>query len=344
MTTDGLENGQTLPWEWYASADVLRREEERIFRRAWHYAGPAEWVAEPGDRFPCRAGDVPLVVVRDRENGLRAFVNVCRHRGSVIVSERGRWETLQCPYHAWTYDLDGRLRSAPRSEREPSFDPAGLGLVAVGVETWGPFVLVNADATASPLHEALGPVPELLERGGVDVGALAFRERCTTTLAANWKIAVENYLECYHCAVAHPGFSRLVDVDPDAYVLEAGEGRWSQYGRARDGDGTCQFHLLWPTLKVNAYPGLANLSLGSVWPVGPERTDGFLDYFFGADVSEASASDLIAFDDQVGREDAALVESVQRGVRSGVIEGGRLLPDSEHLIASFQERVRSALS
>ena len=106
--------GTTLPWDWYVSPDVLRREEELIFRGAWHYAGPLSWVAEPGERFPCRAGDAPVVVVRDRDGTLRAFLNVCRHRGSVIVKERGRRETLQCPYHAWTYGLDGALRSAPR--------------------------------------------------------------------------------------------------------------------------------------------------------------------------------------------------------------------------------------
>lgn len=335
---------ETLPWDWYVSPDVLRLEQERIFRGAWHYAGPAAWVAEPGDRFPCRAGDVPLVVVRDREGALRAFLNVCRHRGSEIVSERARRETLQCPYHAWTYGLDGRLRSAPRSEREASFDPGGLSLVPASAAVWGPFVFVNSAAQAAPLCEALGPAPKLLERGGVDVEALVFRERSDYSISANWKIAAENYLECYHCAVAHPGFSRLVDVDPVAYVLEAGDGCWSQYGQARDGDGMCQFHLVWPALKVNVYPGLDNLSLGSLWPAGPERTDGFLDYFFGPGVSDASAKELMAFDDQVGREDSALVESVQRGVRSGLIEGGRLLLDSEHLIASFQETVRSALS
>ena len=192
--------------------------------------------------------------------------------------------------------------------------------------------------------DALGDVPELLARAGTDVHGLGFRERSTYALDANWKIAVENYLECYHCAVAHPGFTRLVDVDPDAYVLESGEGRWSQYGRARTGEGSCQFHLVWPALKINVYPGSANFSIGPVWPEGPERTAGYLDYFFGADVSDAEAVELIAFDDQVGREDTALVESVQRGVRSGLIGHGRLLLDSEHLIAGFQERVRNAVA
>ena len=334
---------ETLPWDWYVSPDVLRREQGRIFREAWHYAGPLAWVAEPGDRFPCRAGEVPVVVVRGRDGKLRAFVNVCRHRGSEIVSERGRRETLQCPYHAWTYELDGRLRAAPRSEREAGFDPRELGLVPAAVETWGPFVFVHADANAPALQKTLADLPQLIEDHGVATGQLIFHKRVEHSVRANWKVAVENYLECYHCAVAHPGFSRLVDVDPDAYVLEASGRRWSQYGQARSGVGACQFHLVWPALKVNAYPGVLNLSIGPVWPVEPERTDGFLDYYFGEGVTRGEAAELIAFDDRVGLEDTALVESVQRGVRSGVIEHGRLLLDSEHLIAGFQGEGPSAL-
>jgi choline monooxygenase len=296
-------------------------------------------VAEPGEYAACAAGDVPIVVVRERNGDLGALVNVCRHRGSQVASGRGRRETLQCPYHAWTYALDGTLRAAPRSERESAFDPREVSLRPAGVDTWGPFVFVNADAEARPLADVLGGLPDLLRTDD-----LVFRERVEVGVEANWKISIENYLECYHCPVAHPGFSKLVDTDPDVYALEEHDGVWSQLGRSKDDGGSCQFHLVWPALKINVYPGLANLSIGPVWPVGPERTAGFLDYFFGSDVSGDEARELIAFDEQVGREDAALVESVQRGVRSGMIEHGRLLLDSERLVHGFQKRVFAAIS
>src|SRR5262245_1652163 len=222
----------TNPWAWYTSPEVLRLEQERIFRFAWHYAGPLAWVAESGDRFACRGGDVPLAVVRGAEGELRAFVNVCRHRGSELVAGRGRGKTLQCPYHAWTYDLDGSLRAAPRAEREQAFDRSELGLRPAQVGVWGPFVFVNADLEAPPLTETLGRLPDL-----VDTSGLVFRERVEYELAANWKIAVENFLECYHCPVAHQGFSALVDVDPDSYRLESGECIWSQHGE-RPGGGS----------------------------------------------------------------------------------------------------------
>ncbi len=340
-TTAHRARGVTLPWEWYVSPDVLRREQELVFRSAWQYAGPIEWVSQRGERFPCRAGAAPVIVVRDRAGTLRAFLNVCRHRGSEIVKERGCRETLQCPYHAWTYDLDGSLRSAPRSEREESFDPGQLGLRPVLVDTWGPLVFVNTDLDAASLAESLGRLPHV-----IDPTALVFRERSEFELGANWKVAVENYLECYHCPVAHKGFSALVDVDPDAYRLEVSDRLLSQYGerrRAGAGEPGCQFHLVWPALKVIVYPGATNLSIGPVWPTGPERTAGFLDYFFGADVPEQTMRELIEFDDQVGREDRELVESVQRGLGSGLIDHGRLLLDSELLIDAFQARLAAVL-
>ena len=330
---------ETYPWSWYADPAVLAVEQERIFRSAWHYVAHADRLPGPAGYFACMTGGLPVVVTSDRDGERRAFLNVCRHRGAQIVEGEGRRETLQCPYHAWTYGLDGELQKAPRADREAEFDAAGLSLVPLRLEAWGPFLFVNADAAAPPLAETLGELELPFEPAD-----LVFRERVDYSLAGNWKIAVENYLECYHCPVAHPGFSRLVDVDPEAWRLD-GEGPvWSQYGRARQGGGSCEFHLVWPALKVNVYPGFANLSIGPVWPEGPEGTSGFLDYFFGPDVDDATARELIEFDDQVGREDTALVESVQRGVRTGLVSAGRLLPESERLIAGFQRRVTAAIT
>src|SRR5688500_13207559 len=306
-------DARTLPFDWYSDPAVLRLERERIFRRSWQYAGRADQVSGPGSFFTCEAGDVPVVVVRDREGRLRAFVNVCRHRGSLVCEGEGRRETLQCPYHAWTYDLDGSLRAAPRSEREPGFDRAELGLVPVAVEAWGPFVFVNPDSGAAPLAETLGELPELLAGAGLELSSLRFLRRSHSEYEANWKVCCENFLECYHCQVAHPGFSKVVDVSVDAYELV--ESRWfsSQYGPVRPEPrgtfdpsgpiGRGQFHFLWPNLTINVMPGQPNLSIGPVLPAAPERTARFLDYFVGPDVAEEWIGEMLAFDEQVGAED-----------------------------------------
>jgi choline monooxygenase len=292
-----------------------------------------------------------VLVTRARDGELRAFLNVCRHRGHVVATGEGKRGALQCPYHAWTYDLDGRLRGAPRSNSEPGFAAEELGLVGIQVETWGPLVFVNPDADASPLSQALGDVPAQLAEL-IDVDALRFRFRAELELATNWKISCENFLECYHCAVAHPGFSAAVDVSPDAYDLESHGLVSSQFGRLKDGDSflaggevpRSQFHFLWPNFGLNVFPGEPNLSCGPMLPRGPERTARFLDYFFAPDAGDEWVRELIAFDDQVGREDRALVEGVQRGVRSGLLTAGRLLTQSEQLVVHFQRLCAEALA
>jgi choline monooxygenase len=333
----------TLPYRWYTDADVLTRERGLLFEHSWQYAGHAGQLAEPGSYFTLRVGEIPLVVVRDTEGALRAFVNVCRHRGAEVVSGEGRCTTLQCHYHAWTYGLDGCLRAAPRSDADPDFDREELGLGPARVDTWGPFIFVNADADGAPLAETLGELPALVRDGGIDVDALAFHSRYSYSLEANWKVAVENYLECYHCPVAHPGFSDVVDVSPEAYRLECHGTFASHYAPARDGGSEGQFHLLWPNIKVNVMPGRANLSIGPLLPVDPGRTDGHLDYFFAPNADPAWIADYLELDFQVGAEDRVLVESVQRGLRSGAFEHGRLMLPSEGLIGEFQRWVAAGL-
>jgi phenylpropionate dioxygenase-like ring-hydroxylating dioxygenase large terminal subunit len=346
---EALAAGATLPADWYSDPAVLRLEQERIFTRSWQYAGRSDQAAGAGDFVTCLAGHVPIVVVRDRSGELRAFVNVCRHRGHLVAEGAGNRKTLQCPYHAWTYDLDGTLRQAPRSEREPGFDRERFSLLPASVETWGPLVFVNPDPDAAPLAEALGPLPGLVAESGLDLDRLRFRERTEWEIEANWKIAVENYLECYHCPVAHPGFSRAIDVDPDAYELRSDGLVSSQFGTPREpvsGNETiaqAQYHLLWPNVTLNIDPGPGNMSVDVTRPAGPERSGGFTDWFYYEDVPEETVRQMMEFAQQVGREDASLVESVQRGLASGMVPQGRLLTSSEHLIQHFQRLLHDAL-
>src|SRR3989442_8107865 len=157
-------DARTLPFAWYSDEETLRRERALIFARSWQYAGRAAQVAEPGSYLATDAGGVPILVTRDAEGELRAFVNVCRHRGAVLMDGCGTRKTLQCHYHAWTYDLDGSLRNAPRADREAQFDNTEWSLLSAGVGTWGPFLFVNPDPNAAPLTEHLGELPETLAR------------------------------------------------------------------------------------------------------------------------------------------------------------------------------------
>jgi phenylpropionate dioxygenase-like ring-hydroxylating dioxygenase large terminal subunit len=349
-----------LPWDWYRDPRVLAVEERRLFRPSWQYVGPLECVQRPGDQMVGRLLRVPVVVVRDGDGELRGFLNVCRHRGSLVVPADGNAPWLRCPYHAWTYGLDGTLRSAPQCGPEIAAEHGDLGLLPVRVATFGPFVFASAAADGPPLEVVIGDLAEVVAGVGLDLGGLRRRQRFDYTLAANWKIHLENYLECYHCPVAHPGFSAVMDVGPGRYELTAGTHRLSHRAPVRRAAGPAadlpsdpaaglaagsvtagSYHLLLPNVKININPGRQNLSIGPVYPDGTDRTAGFLDYYFGADADEAWIERMMAFDTEVGDQDAALVAAAQAGVAGSWIDRGRILPQ-ERLLADFQRHVHAA--
>ena len=350
-----IEAGYTLPAGWYTQPAILDVEKERIFRRVWQYVGLTEQVARPGDFITCQAGNVPIVVVCNESGELKGYVNVCRHRGSqLVLDERGNRKSIQCHYHAWTYGLDGSLRAAPGEKSEPGFDRSDFHLIPVQLETWGPFIFVNPDPDASPLSEVLGELPELVESTGIDLNALRLRKREVYDIEANWKVVVDNYLECYHCPVAHPSFSDLIDVNN--YRVTEYEYFSAQGGPVREsarkgtvytiGEGVEEgfYAFLWPTFMINIYPGPGNVSLNLIVPIDAERTRAIYEYCFVDAVSDREVEGFVRFIDQVQREDIVLCESVQRGLRSGFFEQGKLMLSRESALRHFQRLVYRSLA
>jgi phenylpropionate dioxygenase-like ring-hydroxylating dioxygenase large terminal subunit len=349
-----LDKGFSLPASWYTDPEILALERERIFRHAWQYVGHASRAANVGDYFTSWVGDIPVVVVR-AQDGIKALVNVCRHRRHEVMKGAGSCKTLQCPYHAWTYDLDGRLRNAPRSDHEPGFHKDDFPLLPLRLETWGPFLFAHPDPEPPSLASVLGELPELVATGGVDVNALVFHAREDWQAGANWKVMLENFMECYHCPVQHKGFSKMIDVREDEYVLRAYRWFSTQMAPVRAAalkDGAydargevsqAQYHFVWPNFTISVNPGFLNLAI-DVWiPDGPERTRGFSERYFGPGVTEEFAKELTEFNRQVSAEDDALTDSVQRGLRVGIPAQGRFLTKSEHLVVHFQKLVLEAI-
>lgn len=352
-----LDQGYTLPAEWYTDPAFFAREKARIFRHCWQYVGLTEQVASPGDFFTCMVGGVPLIITRDEAGALRALVNVCRHRGSeLVLRDCGNSKTFQCHYHAWTYNQDGSLRSAPGMKNEAGFDPAQFPLHRAQIATWGPFIFANPDQDATPFANVLGELPTLLAATGLDLDRVKRRVRRTYEIAANWKVVVDNYLECYHCPVAHPSFSALIDVNN--YTVSEYEYFSTQGGpKKENGTGNDKAPLydsvgevkegfyayLWPNFTLNVYPGPGNLSLNLFLPLETGRTRAIFDYCFVDEVSQADEESFAEFIDQVQQEDTVLCESVQRGLSSGFFQQGKLMLHRENGLRHFQRLIQRAL-
>ena len=268
---------ETYPWAWYSDPAVLERERERIFRPAWHYVGPrrAAWPSRPRTS-PAR----PAGCLRSSPATARVSCAPSSTCASTAAPRSPRARAAGRRSSART--TPGRTASTAgcaRRRGRASSTSTACRSVPLRLEEWGPFLFVCADP------EAPFPLGEL--RPAVRPGARSSSASASTTRSRRTGRSPSRTTSSATTARSPTrGSARLVDVDPDAYRLEADGERWSQYGNARDGDGQCVFHLVWPALKINVYPGLVNLSIGPVWPESPTRTVGFLDYFFGPDVDE----------------------------------------------------------
>lgn len=356
LLPEALNQGRTLPAEWYTDPEVLEHEMERIFAASWNYAGRVEQVAKAGDFLTSRVGEVPVVIVRDEAGALRAYANVCRHRGSELVLEKsGNRRTLQCHYHAWTWGLDGTLRAAPHCHEQAGFDKANFPLTPLGVATFGPFIFVNPGPAAYSLAATLGQLPTIIRSSGADLDALKFRERREYAIRANWKAVVENFLECYHCAVSHPGFANLIDLDRyevvpyERFSVQRGPLKASARAQRQDKFGTDEepegiYTYLWPNFMLNVYPGSDNASTNLILPIDEHHCLAVYEFYFSEHMPEEEQRAMVEFIDQVQREDIVIVESVQRGLRSGFYKQGQLMLSRENGIQHFQKLVYSALT
>lgn len=335
----------------YADPGVLAAEHAAIWRSTWVIAGLSADVAAPKTYLTADVAGVPVVVTRDRDGVLHALANVCRHRGMVLVEGCGPAMTLNCPNHAWTYALDGQLKGAPRSSVEDDFDPSTIRLPEYAVLEWGPVVLVNLDPHAEPPLDELAAIDTTLAAAGLDLATMRRSgEVVDWSIDANWKIVVENYLECYHCSWVHRDFSTVFDVVDYRYAAEPVgdllistapvrqvDDRSHQQellvteGRLRDS----HWYLLFPGATVNLYPGAGAVELTWYWPIDAETTGARTLVLVAPDATpdyERQVTDLLM---QVGEEDNAICEGMHRGLRSGSLDRVRVLPGNEPLISNF---------
>ena len=347
-----LSYASTLPSRWYTDPAMLASERAGVFGGTWQAVGHAAWVAEPGSYFGCDIAGEPVLVTRAGDGVLRAMSNVCRHRGAELCAGRGAANVIRCPYHAWTYTLDGSLHGAPEFEGVACWDRAQVRLPEFRAEIWGPYVFVCQDAQAPPLAEVFGAIPAEVARIGCPVDRLTFAHRRDYTIECNWKVYVDNYLEGYHLPAAHPSLMRELDyqqyrVDTFRYYSSqiapirarggAGESRRYQF---TDDARQALYYWIFPNYMLNVYPD--NLSANIILPLGPEKTLTIFEWFAYGDAGVQQAT--IDFSDEIQQEDIRICESVQRGLRSRHYISGRFSVKRENGVHHFHGLLAECLA
>lgn len=346
-----LERGETLPVEFYTQPEMLPLEEEHIFAKSWQYACHESALAKPGDYAVTKAGATPIIITHGKDGQLRAFVNTCRHRLHKIAQENGNKPLLQCPYHGWTYALDGQLKTAPRSDREPNFDCSTISLEPVSVERWDQWVFVNPDPQAAPLAQLTAGIRERTDEINAELRNYEFQERFEYTMDCDWKIWAENAVECYHCTVLHKSsFGKTYKSGPDDYLIESDEHTIFHMGPIKWNPGDVdpaslkgfRFAFAYPSsfFALDDYVGF----VGQVYPLGHEKCFAFVDMYAKPGADETIVKEWLDMWDRTLEEDKQATDTQQIGYRSGRIPHGRLMLDSESPLQAFMQTTLRTLA
>ena len=343
-TDVALAGAHTLPGRYFTSPEIFALETEKIFLQRWLCVGRESQIARPGDYFLQQVGSESIIILRDRSDRVRAFYNVCRHRGTRLCEEhQGQFAgTIQCPYHAWTYSLDGRLIGAPSADTIEDFDKAEWPLHSVAIAAWEGFLFINLADEPEPFDEAYAPLMGRFSR--FNLPALKSHRRIGYELACNWKFVVQNYSECYHCPLVHPALVKLSPptsgendlyrgpflggymelVDSSESLTMSGRTCGAMVGDLPEEDlKRVYYYSLFPNMLLSLHPDY--IMYHTIWPRSAGKTLVTCEWLFHPDTLTNPSfrpDDGVEFWDLTNRQDWALCANAYRGVRSYAWEPG----------------------
>jgi choline monooxygenase len=327
-----LEKALTIPGPWYTDERIAELERRTVFSRSWQMIGRAEQVANPGQYITAEVAGEPVLVVRGQDNQLRGFFNVCRHHAAAVMTEPcGTAQRLQCPYHGWTYGLDGSLKGVPDFEGVENFDRKQNGLVPLSVGVWEKFIFVHLDPEPMPLPEFLGGMVEQFRLLRLD--GLHYAGRREWIIDCNWKVFVDNYLDGgYHVPYLHKGLNSILNyatytiTNGERFCLQSSpiDAAGGEAMTASVRQGQALYYWLYPNFMLNWYEGYLDTNL--VLPLGIDKMKVIFEFYFSDVGPEASERNRKSMDvsERIQDEDHSICVSVQRGLKSRAYGAGRL--------------------
>ena len=330
--SDDAMRSKVLAPSYYTDPRAFEIEKREVFYRSWTYVGHESQIPKVGDHLPTRVVDQPLVLLRDRAGTVRCFYNVCVHRGMTLVHEPGCANTLKCPYHGWVYDLSGRLVAARNTaQMGDAFTTSEFGLREVKVSVLHGLIFVNLDDAAAPIEATIAPLFDDIAGLGLDPAKLKHARTVDYQLHTNWKIAVDNYVECYHCPVAHPGIEQYFEYEKtfarvdewgvfaggppypetlEQYKAECAANGWPLVAESR-------YNWVWPNIMfLIGWAARPHLLFWTIEPLAHDRIVFRHNYFFYEDELDDWHRDFIVAIDKVQREDNPILEGVWDGMNS----------------------------
>lgn len=357
---DSLDAGYALPSDWYTDVGLYERERALILHRSWQFVGQTGDLSETGDRITSEVCGVPVVLIRRTPDEICGFVNICGNRTHPVARGPGRSEQLDCSCGS-IYDLQGIERQSPSGTRDVR-DGSKPVLAPIQVAVWGPMIWANLDADAQSFDAWTNGLPDLVASHGVEIEEHVHTLEREWTIRANWKVFLDNAVECYHCPTCHPALSQVIETDPDLHVTTpAGpyritsetpfkNGAWQKYyGMDQSLDNGAEplyrFHWIFPTTYLQ-YKGSADFEIGTIRPLAVDEISFRHMIFMPVDTSEeAIARRKLSLDTGTTvDEDIAICERVQIAHRAAAVPPGRLLPRSEEAVIHFQRTILETMS
>ena len=351
LAVQPIERSETIPSSWYTDVRMHKTDCDGIHTKTWQYICHISRLPDPGNYLTATIAGNPIILVRGKDSQLRAFYNVCRHRGGPLaIDEQGTCNALQCKYHGWTYLLDGSLRGVPQFDRVELFDKKDYGLIPVRLEEWEGLLFVNLSKQLD-LSSVSSIMQGISDRiAPASLHSKNFCKRLTYDINCNWKVYVDNYLEGYHLPYVHPELCNLLDYQH--YTTETFEhyslqyspftGKENLYGTT---NGEAFYYFIFPNLMLNILPGRLQINL--VVPLGHNKTRVLFDYYYD-DITSDQAQKLIdediRYSDVIQREDMGICEFVQRGLESAAYDKGRFSVEMEKGVYHFQCQLKKAYS